>query len=166
MLAERRWSPGLDRVTVAVAAGVLGVVVIALIVAALLRDRETTPDLSTPRGVVLAYAQAEARGDGQTAWDLLADSAHRRGDRDRYLARVGSGVPSSPRTDYLSTEPAVIDAGGATASVVLVRTFASSGGLFPASSNSTRSTVRLALEDGAWRITVPPDDYILGPAPR
>jgi hypothetical protein len=145
-----------DRVTLALVAGVLALVVAGLGAAAIVRSRETPPDLSTPRGVTLAYALAEQRGDGQTAWDLLAPSAQARGDHDRFLARVGNQGSSR---EYLTVEDERIQTDAAT--VVVVRTYPGSVGIFGGGSNATRSTVRLARETAGWRITAPPDDYNL-----
>lgn len=146
-----------------VAAGVVGLVVVAVAVAALSRGRDVAPDLGTPEGVVLAYTQAEARGDGAAAWDLLAASAHARGNRDQFIARASSSDSRMSRNAYISTEAAHIESGGTDASVVLVRSIAGYGGLFSSPSSSIRTTVRLTLQDGVWRITVPPDDYSLIP---
>jgi hypothetical protein len=146
----------MDRFTVALVGGVLALVVAGLGAAAIVRGRETPPDLSTPRGVTLAYALAEQRGDGQTAWDLLAPSAQARGDRDRFLARVGN---QGNTREYLTVDDEQIQADAAT--VVLVRSYPGSVGIFGAGSNASRSTVRLARETTGWRITAPPDDYNL-----
>ncbi|HLZ25792.1 MAG TPA: hypothetical protein VKV73_00550 [Chloroflexota bacterium] len=148
----------MDRFTWLVVGGVVSLVVAGLAVAILLRGREAPPDLNTPAGVVLAYARAEARGDPQTAWDLLAPSAQARGDHDRFLARAGSAGGGGDR-EYLTTEDVRIDANGA--SVVLVETSTGSGGLFGSSSYARRATVRLSREGADWRIVVPPDDYLL-----
>jgi hypothetical protein len=149
-----------DRFTWAVVGGVLALVVGGLVVAAVTRSRAAPPDLSTPSGVVLAYALAEQRGDPQAAWDLLARSAQARGDHDRFLARAGN--VGNDRT-YLSTEDDRTDGDGA--SVVLVRTFPASNGLFSGYGFSNRTTVRLVREDDTWRISVPPDEFLLT-APR
>jgi hypothetical protein len=145
----------MDRLTVAVVGGVVALVVVGLAVAGFSRGREVPPDLGTPSGVVLAYALAEGRGDGQTAWDLLAPSAQARGDRDRFLARVGSGQSNA----YFSTQDEQVD--GDSASVTLLTTYPGSGGLFGGGSSNTRTTVRLARQPDGWRITVPPDGYAL-----
>ena len=147
----------MDRVTWIVVGGVIGLVVIGLAAATLLRGHETPPDLHTPGGVVLAYALAEQRGDAQTAWDLLAPAAQARADHDRFLARAGSRGGSD--REYLTTEDERVDADGA--SVVLVRTGTGSGDLFGSNSYANRTTVRLARQGADWRITVPPDDYLL-----
>jgi hypothetical protein len=146
----------MDRFTLAVVGGVLALVVVGLASAALLRDRAAPPDLTTPSGVVLAYALAEQRGDTQTAWDLLAASAHARADRERFLARAGTTDSA-----YLTTEDERVE--GASASVVLVRTTPPSGGIFGSPSYSSRATARLVSEGTppVWRISVPPDDYAL-----
>jgi len=146
----------MDKFTTSVVAGVLLLVVVGLGAAAVLRDRQQTPDLSQPSGVVLAYALAEQRGDPATAWGLLASTAQARTTRDQFLARAGS---SGTDRAYLSTEDIATE--GDTARVALVRTYPASGGLFGSSSYTQRSIVVLQREPGGWRITVPPDDYIL-----
>jgi hypothetical protein len=129
------------------------------VAATLVRGRERPPDLNTPSGVVLAYALAEQRGDGQTAWDLLATSAQARGDRDRFIAAATNSGNSG--SEYLTTEDERLDGDNA-ASVLLVRTYPASSGLLGSSSGySSRNTVRLVREGQAWRITVPPDDFRL-----
>jgi hypothetical protein len=147
----------MDRLTWAVVGGVLVLVASGLLIAALGRGRGTVPDLTSPSGVVVAYATAEQRGDGQTAWDLLAGSAQALGDRDHFLAAVANG--GSPTSTYLSTEDEQVT--GDSASVVLLRTQPGSVGLFGSSGYTSRVTVRLVREDGSWRISVPPDDYLL-----
>jgi len=146
----------MDRLTWAVVGGVLALVLAGVAAATLSRERETPPDLNSPSGVVLAYAIAEQRGDPRTAWDLLATSAQARGDRDRFLARAAD---HNSQREYLTTEDERIDGEGA--SVVLVKTYPPSGGLFSNNSYSMRNTVRLIREGSAWRISVPPDDYLL-----
>jgi hypothetical protein len=152
----------MDRLTWIVVGGVVGLVVVGLAAAAFGRGREAPPDLHTPGGVVLAYALAEQRGDPQTAWDLLAPSAQARADHDRFLARAGSHGSGGDR-EYLTTEDERIDADGA--SVVLVQTYAGSGGFFGSNSYASRSTVRLTRQGSDWRIVVPPDDYLLSSTP-
>ena len=145
----------MDRFTVAVVGGVIGLVVAGLVAAAVLRGHAPQPDLSTPSGIVLAYGLAEQRGDGQAAWDLLATPVQSRNSRDQFLVRFsGHGEPQ-----YLTAEDERIDADGA--SVVLVRTYPASGGIFGGSGYTNRNTVRLAREASGWRITIPPDPYVL-----
>ena len=147
----------MDRCTWIGVGGVIGLVVIGLAAATFLRGREAPPDLHTPGGVVLAYALAEQRGDAQTAWDLLAPAAQVRADHDRFLARAGSRGGGD--REYLTTEDERLDADGA--SVVLVQTVMGSGGFFGSNSYADRTTVRLTRQGADWRISVPPDDYLL-----
>jgi hypothetical protein len=146
----------MDRFTYALAAGVLALVVGGLATAIVARGWSAPPDLSTPGGVVLAYAAAEQRGDALAAWNLLDPSVQARSDSDAFLAQP----PYNDRA-YLSIEDERIEADGAT--VVLVRTYPGSGGLFGGGSYPGRSTVRLAHTDAGWRITVPDDSYRLVP---
>ena len=146
----------MDRFTYTLAAGVLALVVGGLATAAVVRGRSAPPNLSTPAGVVLAYAEAEQRGDGLAAWDLLDPSVQARSDRDTFLART----PDGDRV-YLTVEDERIDADGAT--VVLVRTYPGSGGLFGSGGYASRNTVRLARTTAGWRISVPYDSYRLAP---
>jgi hypothetical protein len=149
-------SGGMDRFTVAVVGGVLALVVAGLVAAAVLRGHAPQPDLGTPSGIVLAYGLAEQRGDGQAGWELLATSVQARNSRDQFLVRFSSHG-SGP--EYLTTEDERIDADGA--SVTMVRTYPGSGGIFGGSSFTNRNTVRLVREASGWRITVPPDPYVL-----
>ncbi len=146
----------MDRFTTAVVAGVLLLIVAGLGASAVLRGREQPPDLSLPSGVVLAYAQAEQRGDPAAAWDLLAPSAQARTTRDQFIARAGD---DGSQRGLLSTEELGGDEN--TTRVALLRTYPASGGLFGSRSYTQRSTVVLTRGDSGWRITVPPDDYLL-----
>jgi hypothetical protein len=149
----------MDRFTWAMVGGVVALVAAGLIAATALRTPAAPPDITTPNGLAMAYALAEQRGDAQAAWDLLAASAQARGDHDRFLARAGN---KGTDHEYLSTEDERVDSDGASASVVLVHTYPGSGGIFGNASYTRRDTVRLAKEANGWRITVPPDDYLLG----
>ena len=149
----------MNRFTLAVAGGVLALVAAGLVTAGTLRGQiGARPDPSTPAGVALAYALAEQRGDPQAAWDLLASSAQQRADRERFLARAGHAGPDDT---YLSTEDERIE--GDAASVVLVQTYPGTGGIFGRPSYTNRATVRLTREAAGWRITVPPDDFLVLP---
>ena len=130
-------------------------VAVGLVSAAVLRSQSAPPDLNTPEGVVLAYALAEQRGDAVSAWNLLAESTQARADRDRFLARAAAGRSNA----YLTTEDVQVT--GDEASVVLVSTYRGSGSIFGDSGYTNRVTVRLIREPAGWRITVPPDDYLL-----
>jgi hypothetical protein len=147
----------MDRFTLAVVGGVLALIAAALAAALLVRHSAAPPDLSTPSGTVLAYALAERRGDPGAAWDLLAPAEQVRLDHDRFLARASSAGDDNV---YLTTEDERLDADGA--SVVLVRTYLDTDGLFDShASYSSRTTVRLVRIDQDWRISVPPDVYSL-----
>ena len=149
----------MHRLTYAVLGGVLTLVAVGLGAAAVLRSREVPPDLNTPGGVALAYVLAEQRGDAETAWNLLAASTQARADHELFLARAPHR--GDDRT-YYSIEDERLD--GTSASVVLVQTYAGSSDLFGrGGSSSNRTTVRLTQDGSAWRITVPPDEYLLMP---
>lgn len=154
----------MDRFTAAIVIGVLGLVAAGVVAAVAARGTETPPDLSTPGGVALAYELAVLRGDGERAWELLAESARANADRDEFLARVGHWRGSSDRSERLTVEVEEIDADRAR--VELTRTHGSSGGLFNfGETYSTRNTVRLVRQDGQWRISVPSEPYLLRPGP-
>lgn len=147
----------MDRSTLALSLGVVGLVALGLILV-VTRPAPPAPDLTTPSGTVLAYALAEQRGDGQTAWDLLASDLQQHSDRAQFL-----GLTSTQRseTEFFSTDQEVQN--GNSASVVLVHTYrAPSGGLLSIPASSTRrTTVQLVRESGGWRLSVPPDPYAL-----
>src|SRR5438105_6896668 len=146
----------MDRFTTSIVGGVLLLIVAGLGVAAILGNRQEPPDLTKPSGVVLAYALAEQRGDPAAAWDLLAPSAQSRTTRDQFIARASG---DNAERAYFSTEDGVIEPD--LASVTLLTTYPSSGGLLERSTYTSRSTVRLVHEVDNWRITVPHDDYLL-----
>ena len=141
--------------------GVLVLVGGSLALAVTVQTRAQAPDLSTPDGVTLAYALALQSGDTDTAWNLLADSAKAQTSKDRFAARASSFRIGDRQR--LSVEDVRID--GQSARVDLVRTFPSNGGVFFGSSaGPTRSTVRLTRESAGWRITTPPEPFmVFGP---
>ena len=148
----------MTRFTWAIVAGVLVLVVGSLGLVVFLQSRQQPPDLSTPEGVTLAYAAALQSGDLDTAWGLLAESARAQTSRERFAARAG-GARGGDRA-RLSVEDVHVD--GDAARVALVRTYASSGGfLFESSSGSSRATVRLVREPAGWRISTPPEPFLL-----
>ena len=144
----------MDRLTLGLIVGVLLLVAVGLGTAAFVGRNAAAPDLGSPGGVALAYALAEKKGDPQTAWSLLASATQAKADRDRFLARAGN---YSPPNEYLSIEDEKID--GDEATVTLVRTRRGSG-IFD-SGYSSPETFRLVREPAGWRITVPPDEYLL-----
>lgn len=149
----------MDRFTLLVVGGVAALVTAGIVASVLVRGNDAPPDLSTPSGVVLAYARAEQRGDAQAAWDLLATSTQQRADHDYFVASAGRDSPADESV-YLSTDNEHI--AGTTASVVLVTTYADTGGFF-GSSYSTNATVQLVQDNGSWRISIPTDEELLTP---
>jgi hypothetical protein len=152
------------RSTWAIVGGVLGLVALALGLAVVMPSRQPPPDLTTPDGVTLAYALAVQRGDLDQAWDLLSTSAKAQATRERFITRA-EAIRNSYERARLSVED--VRAEGETARVDMVRTYPSSGGPFGFGSNSysNRSTVRLVREAGQWRISTPPDPFLLDRLP-
>ena len=111
--------------------------------------------------MTLAFALALQAGDLDQAWSLLAPvGSGADHERSLYLARRRDcGAPISARGSVCRTR----DVDGDTARTDLIRTSPSSGGLFGLgdSSYSNQNTVRLARENGQWRITAPPDPFLL-----
>jgi hypothetical protein len=155
----------LDRFTWGIVIGVLALVVVGVVVAASAVDRGTPPDLSTPEGVALAYELALQRGDWDTAYSLLAQTLQEQVPRDQFALRAGGsfggGYQASAR---LSVEPDSVQ--GDTARVTLVRSFPPSGGLLGLAfdrGSTVRFNVTLVREGGAWRVSVPPEPYLVLP---
>ncbi|HEY3062609.1 MAG TPA: hypothetical protein VGL99_26860 [Chloroflexota bacterium] len=151
----------MTRFTWTIVVGVVGLVALALLLAFLSPTRDPVSDLSTPDGVTLAYALAVQRGDLDRAWELLAESAKAQTSKDRFIARI-EGFRSGYQRARLSVEDVRLE--GESARVDLVRTYPSSGGLLGlggAGSYANRNTVRLVRENGQWRISTPPDPFVL-----
>ena len=151
----------MTRFTWAIVGGVLGLVALALILAFLSPARDPVPDLSTPDGTTLAYAIAVQRGDLDRAWDLIANSAKGQTTKERFIIRA-EGFRSEYQRARLSVEDVRLEIDAPR--VDLVRTYPSSGsllGLGSSGSYSRRNTVRLVRETGQWRITTPPDPFVL-----
>lgn len=150
-----------DRFTRAIVVGVLVLVVGGVGTAAFLQSREQAPDLSSPAGVTIAYAQAVGRGDGERAWSLLSAAAQGQSSRERFLLRV-AGMRSGNGRVRLATESERVEAD--VAHLDLVRTYPQSGGIaLFGDSAPQRSSVTLVREGGQWRILVPPDPFVLQP---
>jgi len=154
----------MTRFTWGIVIGVLGLVAVALGLAFLSPGRDVAPDLSTPEGVTLAYAIALQRGDLDQAWGLLAQSTQAQTTKDRFITRA-EGIRGSYQRARLNVQDVRIE--GDTARVDVVRSVPSSGGLFGLGSDSfsTTNTVRLIREGGQWRITTPPDPFLLERTP-
>jgi hypothetical protein len=151
----------MDRFTWGIVVGVLALVVAGIAAATLVRGREVPPDTSTPSGVVLAFEQALQDGDAERAWDLLASTTQAAVGRNRFLQRAsGSARGSGSNQVRLIVENERVT--GDSAVVDLVRTYRSSGLFdFGGGDSPPRYVVRLVRENGAWRITVPADSYLV-----
>jgi hypothetical protein len=150
-----------DRFTWAVVAGAVLLVLVAVGSVAVLQSRTVEPDLSTPEGVVRAYYAALQEGRPDRAWDLLSSTAKAGTTREEFIRRATGFTPGfGARITFDSVETE-----GDTAVVRLSRNFGG-GGLFGSSGGGTPITVRLDREGGAWRITVPPDPFLIQAPPR
>jgi hypothetical protein len=141
--------------------GVLILVAVSIGVAILQPRTQPAPDLTTPEGVVLAYALAVQRGDPEAAWELLSSSARNQTTRERFLARA-AGLSGTYARARLSVEDVRVD--GDAARVELVRTYRGESVPFPFGSGGTyhnRNTVRLVREEGMWRMSTPPEPFLL-----
>ena len=150
----------MDRFTWGIVVGALLLVAAGLASVTLLQRAPPPPDLTRPEGVVRAYIEAIDAGRPEAAWDLLADSARSGVARDEFIRRATSFRRGS------STRVAIeqVEVEGRTARVELSRTFGGGGGpfgLFGPSSFTDRFTVRLEQEGGQWRITVPPEPFLI-----
>ena len=154
----------MTRFTWAIVIGVLALVIVSIVLAATLDRTGAPPDPSTPEGVALAYALAVQRGDPEDAWELLASSVKSQTTRDRFLVRA-SDLRGTYERARLSFENVRVE--GDTARLELVRTYPASGGLLGVGSGSysNRNTVRLVREEGDWRISAPPEPFILNRLP-
>ena len=154
----------MTRFTWGIVIGVLALVGVALVLAYASPRSATAPDLSTPEGVTLAFALALQRGDADQAWTLLASATQSQTTKDRFIT-LAAGARGSYERARLSAEDTTVD--GDTARTNLVRTYPNSGGLFGLgdSSYSNRNVVRLQRENGQWRITTPPDPFLLEKLP-
>jgi len=152
------------RFTWGIVIGVLALVAVALALAFAAPTRTQAPDLTTPEGVTLAFALALQQGDLDQAWALLAPSAQAQTTKDRFITRA-EGFRSTYQRARLTTNAATID--GDMARVDLVKSYPASGGLFGLgdSSYSNTSTTRLMRVNGEWRITTPPDPFLLQQVP-
>jgi hypothetical protein len=144
-----------DRFTWGVVVGAVLLVLAAVGSVAVLQARAAAPDLSTPEGVVRAYFTGLDAGRPDQVWDLLSSTARAGTTRDEFIQRATSYRPSGDAR--ITVDSVTID--GDTAVVRLSRTYGG-GGLF-GGGGSSRVTVRLDREGGVWKITVPPDPYLI-----
>jgi hypothetical protein len=151
------------RFTWGIVAGVLVLVAVSVGLAIALPQTQPTPDLSTPDGVALAYGLAMQRSEPEAAWELLSSAAQAQTTRDRFVMRA-SGLTGGYERARLSVED--VSTEGDTARVQLVRTYSRSGGPFGlgGGASSTTNVVRLMRENGNWRISTPPDVFVLDSA--
>jgi hypothetical protein len=146
----------MDRFTWGVVAGAVLLVLVAIASVAVLQTRSATVDLSRPEGVIRAYYEALDAGRPERAWDLLSSTARSRTTRDTFIQRATGYRPS--RNARITVDRAEIE--GDTAYVYLSITYGG-GGLLDSGSSTSTVTVRLDRESGQWRITVPPDSYLI-----
>jgi hypothetical protein len=146
----------MDRFTLGVVVGAVLLVIAAVVSVALLQGQSAAPDLSTPEGVVRAYYAALDQGRPEQAWDLLSSRAQAQTTRDDFIQRAISFRPGREQRVTIDSVEIV----GDTANVNLSLTF-SGGGLFGGGSYSQTVRVRLDREGGQWRITVPPQPYLI-----
>ena len=155
----------MTRFTWGIVVGVLALVALSVGVAAVANSRQTPPDLSTPEGVVLAYALALQSGDIDRAWDLLAESARAQTTREAFISRA-SGLRGGYERARLAVENVQVE--GDVARVELVRRYEGADGPLGVfgGAYTNRNTVRLARESSEWRIVTPPDPFVLQGPPR
>jgi hypothetical protein len=148
------------RFTWGIVVGVLVLVGVSIGLALVLPRTQPAPDLETPDGVALAYGLAMQRREPEAAWDLLSSEAQTRTTRERFISRA-SDIAGSYERARLSVEDTRVT--GDTARVELVRTYSGSGGPFGLGSgtNSNRSTINLVREQQGWRISSPPESFLL-----
>ncbi len=153
-----------DRFTWGIVGGALLLVLLGIASVTLWQRPSPPPDLTRPDGVVRAYVEALDTGHPERAWDLLSASARAGIDRETFIQRATTSAPSRPNEGRLTIDRVEVE--GDTARVDLARTYDSGGGLLGTSSSTIHSTVRLEREGGQWRISVPPDPYLISrPAP-
>jgi hypothetical protein len=146
----------MDRFTLGVVVGAVLLVIAAVVSVVLLQGQSAAPDLSTPEGVVRAYYAALDQGHPEQAWDLLSSRARAQTTRDEFIQRAISFRPGREQRVTIDSVEIV----GDTANVNLSLT-SSGGGLLGGGSYSQTVRVRLDREDGQWRITVPPQPYLI-----
>lgn len=152
----------IDRFTAGIVAVVLALIVVAVGVSIVARGREIIPDPASPGGVAYLYMRAMADGLPEQAWDLLAAGTKAANSRDKFIARASQEFP---RGGESNSRFAIEDEriAGSIATLQVIRYYGSGGGgLFNFGGDGTsKQAVRLVQEGGVWRITQPPDAYLL-----
>jgi hypothetical protein len=152
---------GLDRLTLAIAAGAVVLVLVGIVVVMVKQRQEAPPDLATPSGVALAYVQALQKGEPERAWDLLAPAVQRQTSREQFLLNA-SQRGSRESQAHVSVENLRLT--DPTAHMDVVWTFPPSVGFFginDGSSYTQRDAVTAELEPDGWRLLVPPQSYLV-----
>ena len=151
-------SLGLDRFTLSIGIGVVVLVMIGIVIAAVGARVQAPPDLSTPEGVALAYELDIQRGEADRAWGLLASEAQRGTTRQEFLARAAT-VNRGGEVRFSAEN---VRADGDTAHLDMVRVTPTSGFLgLGVGSYTTQNPVTLVRENGEWRISVPSEPYVV-----
>ena len=152
----------IDRFTAAIVVVVLALIVVAIGVSIVARGREIIPDPATASGVTYQYLRALADGQPEQAWELLAAGVKTDNTREKFIAGASQQYPRGNESNnrFAIEDERLI---GSTATVQIIRYHGSGGGgLFNFGGDSTSTqTVRLVRESGTWRITQPPDAYML-----
>ena len=150
-----------DRFLVGIVVGALLLIVlgIAAVFVAGRTPSTTVADPSSPVGVVQAYVEALRAGDADRAYGYLSGSAQASVPRDQYLQRFPRFSPPNEASRLL-IEPGTIGPDTAEVKVTISR-FNSGGAPFSANTYHQDVTVRLTMENGAWRIVQPAEPYPL-----
>jgi hypothetical protein len=136
----------------------VALVIVGVAAAAVTGRGEPSIDLSSPGGVTLAFELAIQRGEGDVAWQLLAPAAQSGTTRQEFLARAAS-IGRGPNARFSVDN---VRSSGDSAHLDLVRIIPT-GGFFGlgAGTVTVRDPVTLERVDGEWRLTVPPEPYLI-----
>jgi hypothetical protein len=146
---------GLDRFTLAIAAGV-ALLIPLLFLVVLTQPRQAQPmDESRPAGVAHNYHLALTQGDLAKAYGYLSAEARSGISYEQFAARV----TETPERRGIRIDDERIEDG--TARVTVRTTYAAPGGPFPflSGERSVERTVVLRRQDGAWKIAPPQPLY-------
>lgn len=153
-------SAGPDKFLVGITVGAVLLVVLGIAAVFVVRraPAPAPPDLSTPAGVVQAYADALRAGEVDRAYGLLSRSAREAMPIDQF--RRAATMPYRPADNErrVLIEP-LREEGDAAEVRVTVSRFSAGGSPFSAQTSHQDVTVQLVREDGAWRIVRPAEPY-------